>query len=205
MLVPSKRPTCKLNNMMYLFHSPTCLNGWMTLKPPYLTAARQICPPKSLANKAFCCILGPRRDFAGDICGKEGRLLSSVSYMWIFIHCYVIFTRIESSLRDSRNQAWIQVYEKNSRMTQQKRLTLTTLVLREGDTECLRVISDILEEEKGGGFSDHIYWDNLADALGEAAFDCTNLSNPNSCTIMWILRLNLEDLRSYWCVVVLVN
>jgi hypothetical protein len=144
-------------------------------------------PPGGLGKRALslAAYLGIlKHDFIGDICG-EMRPLSSLNYMWVLIRCYVLFMEIEEKLRACRNPTWVQAYEGNSRLTQQKRLSLTVLALGQGDQECLGIMADVFENQRGG-FMEHIYWDELDSVTVKETLvseDDTPF-NPDSCTVM---------------------
>lgn len=136
-----------------------------------------------LSLSAYLNIL--KHDFIGDICGQM-RPLSSLNYMWVLVRCYVLFMQIEEKLRACRNPTWVRAYEGNSRLTQQKRLSLTVLALRQEDQECLRIMAHVFETQRGG-FIEHIYWDDLLDSVTaeetRVSEDDTPF-NPDSCTLM---------------------
>ncbi|KAJ5458032.1 hypothetical protein N7475_009420 [Penicillium sp. IBT 31633x] len=105
-------------------------------------------------------------DFISDICG-ELRPLSSLNYIIVLARCYLLFMEIEDNLRKCRNPSWVQAYEGDSKLTEQKRLSLTVLALAGTDPECLRIMADVFEQMRGG-FLHHVYWDGLTN-IKEAA------------------------------------
>lgn len=126
-----------------------------------------------------------RLDFISDICG-EMRPLSSLNYIFVLARCYMLFMEIEDNLKKCRNPTWVQTYEGNSKLTEQKRLSLTVFALAEADPECLGIMADVFEEMRGG-FIHHIYWDDLMDT--KEATDTFKSGDkvpfgPDSCMIM---------------------
>lgn len=104
----------------------------------------------------------------------------------ILARCYALFIGIEEKLKACRNPTWVQAYEGNSRLTQQKRLSLTMLSLGETGQDCLTIAADVFETHKSG-FIDHVYWDNLLDSATMKeilASDDDTPFNPDSYTIM---------------------
>ncbi|KAJ5589096.1 hypothetical protein N7537_011774 [Penicillium hordei] len=126
-----------------------------------------------------------RLDFISDICG-EMRPLSSLNYIAVLASCYLLFMGIEDSLKKCRNPIWVQIYEGNSELTEQKRVSLTVFALAEADPECLRIMADVFEKMRCG-FIHHIYWDDLMDTK-EATETFKSGDKvpfgPNSCMIM---------------------
>ncbi|KGO50194.1 Uncharacterized conserved protein UCP028035 [Penicillium expansum] len=102
-----------------------------------------------------------RLDFISDICG-ELRPISSLNYIMILVRCYALFMRIEDNLKKCRNPTWVQVHERNFKLTDQKRLSLTLFALAEADPEYLRIMADVFEEMRDG-FLNNIYWDDFMD------------------------------------------
>ncbi|KOS36480.1 hypothetical protein ACN38_g12772 [Penicillium nordicum] len=138
---------------------------------------------RDLSLPAYLSLL--KHDFITDVCG-ETRPLSSLNYMWVLVRCYVLFMQIEDNLRACRNPTWVLAYEGDSRLTQQKRVSLTVAALGERDPECLKIIADVFEGQRGG-FMDHIYWDNLLDFFNTREIFASGNETPfgpDSCTIM---------------------
>lgn len=93
---------------------------------------------------------------------------------------------IEDNLKKCRNLTWVQTYEGNSKLTEQKRLSLTVFAWAEADPECLGIVADAFEEMRGG-FIHHIYWNDLMDtkeATETFKFGDKVPFGPDSCMIM---------------------
>ncbi|KAK6360048.1 hypothetical protein TWF696_001167 [Orbilia brochopaga] len=98
-------------------------------------------------------------DFVNDICGQH-MPISSLNYCWTTAFIMLVFTQIEDKLAKCRNRSWCMAYELDKKMTQEKRVSLTQLILEGQDEELLRVVSSGLEEARAG-FIDNIYWNEL--------------------------------------------
>ncbi|KAJ5888152.1 hypothetical protein N7495_008193 [Penicillium taxi] len=124
-------------------------------------------------------------DLTDDICG-EIRPLSSLNYIMVLSRCYVVFCAIEDRLRACRNPSWVMAYETESVLTNEKRVSLTMAALKGNDPECLEIIADVFEEQRGG-FMDHIYWKDLvspSNVLEQETRKPSTPLDPDSCSIM---------------------
>lgn len=63
------------------------------------------------------------------------------------------------------------------------RLSLTALVLMEGDEECMQVIADIFQDAASGWMT-HIYWEDLEDYGKTMRGSKKNQDDPPTCTMM---------------------
>ncbi|KAJ5613704.1 hypothetical protein N7528_007358 [Penicillium herquei] len=99
-----------------------------------------------------------RDDLIDDICGHI-KPLSSLNYISVLAHCFLLFEKIEQHLRACRNPSWIQAYEQEHN---DKHIALTRLALMGRDNECLRIMASAFENQRRN-FIDHVYWDDLTD------------------------------------------
>lgn len=120
-------------------------------------------------------------DLVSDICGQT-RPVASVNYVTVLVRFMFLFMQVEDELKQRRNSSWVQAYEENSAMMREKRLSLTTLALKEHDEECMQAFADAFQNPRSG-FMDHIYWDDLETHGGFGSGD-PNPLGPDSCTVM---------------------
>lgn len=101
-------------------------------------------------------------DIVNDVCG-DLRPLSSLDYTFLTAQFMMLFMEVEDRLRELRNPLYVEAYEKNKVLMQEKRCALTALVLGGDDDECMRVFAEEFDKMRSG-FMNHIYWDDLSGA-----------------------------------------
>lgn len=120
-------------------------------------------------------------DLIGEINGLH-RPLASLNYVVCLTIFMMLFLQIEDELKRRRNPLWVQAYEVNSTMMREKRLSLTAMVLKGDDEECLQVMTDKFQGLRTG-FQRHIYWKELVPLESFTSGD-GNALGPDACTVM---------------------
>ena len=100
-----------------------------------------------------------RLDFFADVCGRDP--LSSLNYVWITVHIFMLFMRIEDRLREARHPLYLRAYENPMpQMRLQKRLALITNAMAEEDVEALKMFAEVFQDPRVGAIN-CIFWKDL--------------------------------------------
>ncbi|KAL5340353.1 hypothetical protein BJX70DRAFT_124507 [Aspergillus crustosus] len=101
----------------------------------------------SLSNQTFLQLL--EKDLKSDVC-VGARPILGLNYVWVTGYVYILFNSFEEKLRAQRHPLWVKAYENSESLTNNKKLYLILLALRNEDAACLRIMAECLDQNRMG-------------------------------------------------------
>ncbi|KAJ3539184.1 hypothetical protein NM208_g5593 [Fusarium decemcellulare] len=98
-----------------------------------------------------------RMDVVRDVQGH--RPLSCFNHLSVAISFLIMFSKIEDRLREAKDPAYIEAFERPLPRGVAKRAALTVLALSDEHDETLRLIAEVMDSRRSG-FMRHVYWED---------------------------------------------